>query len=233
MKLSGWGKLAPPSSPQFITYDLEFIDDGNTIDLVSIGMVSGDGRELYAVSREFDSRNLLKNKWMRENVWPHLPIDRTGLKPGNPRVLNDHEWMPKDGTHCRCDKVDEMYVCRHWNGGLDRDDPDVRTRGQIKRMVEKFIMASHPKDVDVDRDNVQLWAWYGAYDHVTLAQLWGPMISLPSHIPMHTNDLKTEVLRLGGISIPPQRSGNHNALEDARYNMARAKAIYATYQEMG
>ena len=35
-------------------YDCEFIEDGTTIDLVSIGVVGEDGREFYAVSTEFD-----------------------------------------------------------------------------------------------------------------------------------------------------------------------------------
>ena len=35
-------------------YDCEFIEDGRTIDLVSIGVVDEHGREFYAVSTEFD-----------------------------------------------------------------------------------------------------------------------------------------------------------------------------------
>ena len=35
-------------------YDCEFIEDGTTIELVSLGMVAEDGRELYVVSTEFD-----------------------------------------------------------------------------------------------------------------------------------------------------------------------------------
>ena len=33
---------------------------------------------------------------------------------------------------------------------------------------------------------------YGAYDHVALAQLSGPMVLLPDGVPMWTNDLRTE-----------------------------------------
>ena len=36
-------------------YDTEFIEDGSTIELVSIGIVAEDGREYYAVSRDFDA----------------------------------------------------------------------------------------------------------------------------------------------------------------------------------
>ena len=47
-------------------YDTEFIEDGSTIELVSIGIVAEDGREYYAVSTEFDASNA--NEWVRENV---------------------------------------------------------------------------------------------------------------------------------------------------------------------
>ena len=35
-------------------YDTEFIEDGETIELISIGIVGDDGREYYAVSTDFD-----------------------------------------------------------------------------------------------------------------------------------------------------------------------------------
>lgn len=60
-------------------YDTEFNDDGTTIDLVSIGIVSDDGREYYAVSSEFDVERLRARKWLLDNVWPYLPLtDRMG-----------------------------------------------------------------------------------------------------------------------------------------------------------
>ena len=46
-----FGTLLDPFSPTFVTYDLEFIDDGQTIDLVSLGMKSGDGRTLYVINQ--------------------------------------------------------------------------------------------------------------------------------------------------------------------------------------
>ena len=52
-------------------YDTEFIEDGTTIDLVSIGIVGEDGREFYAVSTEFDPDRA--GKWVRANVLPKLP----------------------------------------------------------------------------------------------------------------------------------------------------------------
>lgn len=52
-------------------YDTEFIEDGTTIDLVSIGVVGEDGREFYAVSTEFDPSRA--GAWVRANVLPKLP----------------------------------------------------------------------------------------------------------------------------------------------------------------
>jgi hypothetical protein len=52
-------------------YDTEFIEDGSTIDLISIGMVAEDGREFYVISTEFDATKA--SKWVRDNVLVHLP----------------------------------------------------------------------------------------------------------------------------------------------------------------
>ncbi len=61
-------------------YDCEFIEDGRTIDLVSIGVVGEDGREFYAVSTEFDPTRA--GPWVRSNVLPKLP------SPGARRVAH-------------------------------------------------------------------------------------------------------------------------------------------------
>jgi hypothetical protein len=51
-------------------FDTEFIEDGRTIDLISIGIVSEDGKEYYAESAEV---NLMKaNQWVEVNVLPFL-----------------------------------------------------------------------------------------------------------------------------------------------------------------
>ncbi|MET8864654.1 3'-5' exoribonuclease [Nonomuraea sp. NPDC004580] len=160
-----------------IFYDTEFIEDGKTIDLISIGMVAEDGRELYAVSCEFSFSALQRNDWLMANVAPSLPI-----KP----ALDGGPW--------------------------DREHPDYRhvhPRAEIARKVERFIRAT---------PDPELWAWYAAYDHVALCQLFGRMIDLPDGVPMWTNDLKQEAERLGNPRMPRQAEGEHNALADARHN---------------
>ncbi len=51
-------------------YDTEFIEDGKTIDLISIGIVAEDGREFYAQNIECDYSRA--NEWVRTNVLSHL-----------------------------------------------------------------------------------------------------------------------------------------------------------------
>lgn len=53
-----------------IFFDTEFIEDGKTIDLVSIGMVREDGQKLYMESIQADLSKA--DKWFKENVQPHL-----------------------------------------------------------------------------------------------------------------------------------------------------------------
>jgi len=170
-------------------YDCEFIDDGRTIDLVSIGLVREDGAEYYAVSYEFDLGKMQVNKWLVDNVWPHLPIT---------------------------DTLDGRYF-----GRLDLNHPHVKPRDQIASEVRDFLLSN---------GDPELWAWYAAYDHVCLAQLFGRMIDLPDGVPMWTNDLKQEHARLERllgreIRLPDQPDGEHNALADARHNLLRARHL--------
>jgi hypothetical protein len=50
--------------------DTEFIEDGKTIELLSIGIVSDDGREYYAEVSETDHTKA--SDWVKKNVLPHL-----------------------------------------------------------------------------------------------------------------------------------------------------------------
>lgn len=56
-----------------IYFDTEFIEDGKTIDLISIGLVREDGETYYAESFEADLTKA--NDWVKENVLVHLKGD--------------------------------------------------------------------------------------------------------------------------------------------------------------
>jgi hypothetical protein len=172
-----------------IDYDLEFLEDGRTIELISIGMVCDDGREYYAVNRDMPVRKIRKHKWLMENVAPHLPKGH-----GDRRLTMPKRWL------------------------FDYADHRVKPRKVIADEVAEFIQSAG--DPTAGAMDVELWANYGAYDHVCLAQLWGPMVDLPPGIPMFTHDIQQEARRLGipWNELPKQEGGEHNALADARHN---------------
>ena len=60
-------------------FDTEFYEDGERINLISIGIVAEDGREYYA---ETDHAHQLAsvNDWLRANVYPHLS-DGSACRP--------------------------------------------------------------------------------------------------------------------------------------------------------
>lgn len=194
-----------------VYYDAEFIEDGHTIDLISIGMVADDGHEYYAVSSEFSMAALAANPWLVENVWPSLP--RIG---GDARMH-----IPTRGLFGRPRPHHKLL------GDLfDRNAPEVKPRAVIAREVADFLLgADHRRTMMVPY--LELWADYGAYDHVALCQLYGPMIDLPEGVPMFTHDLRQEVARLGlkDSDLPQQAAGHHNALADARHNLVIARFL--------
>lgn len=75
----------------------------------------------------------------------------------------------------------------------------------------------------------EFWGRYCDYDWVVVCQLFGAMIKLPAHWPKFCLDLKQEEKRLGDPPIPQQAQDvygtEHNAMADARWNMAVWHAI--------
>jgi 3'-5' exoribonuclease-like protein len=96
-----------------------------------------------------------------------------------------------------------------------------RSRERIRDELHEFLV-SPLRD---GRDGpIELWAWYGAYDHVALAQLWGAMPALPRQIPRFTKDLRQRWDDLGRPDLP-MLADRHDALADARHNLARWRAM--------
>jgi hypothetical protein len=158
-------------------YDCEFIEDGVTIDLVSIGVVDEYGREFYAISTEFDGSRAIP--WVRDNVLNLLPSP----------------------SH-------QAYMSR------------ARIRDELLAFLSEPV-AGRPNET------LELWAWYGAYDHVALAQLWGSMVALPRVIPRFTKELRQLWDDKGRPRLPEAGSARHDALVDARHNLARWRAMTA------
>jgi len=185
-----------------------------TIDLISIGIVSEDGREYYAISKDFnlkeawnrydekvemyygDMRNRYpegrktKVYWIRENVLKPIfnewKMETNGriVRLGLPIPLNEMIFNYKNFKYC-ISKIG-------------------KSNKQIAFEVLNFVhgyngigdwlgstdeyynsmIATEPKD------NPIFYGYYSAYDHVVLCWLFGKMIDLPKGFPMYTIDLK-------------------------------------------
>jgi hypothetical protein len=151
-------------------YDCEFIEDGRTIELVSIGIVDETGREFYAVSSEFDPTRAID--WVRRHVLDKLPAPA---------------------------------------------DPAWRSRERIRDDLLAFLLEPG--------EPIELWAWMASYDHVVLAQLWGDMRALPRAIPRFTHELRQIWEAAGSPPLPAPPADRHDALSDARHNVARWLAL--------
>lgn len=183
-----------------IWYDAEFLEDGRTIELISIGMVREDGRTLYAINDEMlrPARGISNrpgdlyarvcgHDWLMRNVVPHLPlISRDG------RELTYKTQSPTGGAFFT----------------LDPEHPAVLPRRLIRAQVRQFVL---------EVQNPELWSWYSSYDHVVLCQLFGKMIDLPDGFPMNTNDVMTLATLAGGRQVdePKQLTIAHDAIADA------------------
>lgn len=108
-----------------IFFDTEFIEDGVTIDLISIGMVREDGQTYYAECLECDY--LHADDWVKQNVLTHLrgPLkarkviaqeitEFVGASPEFWAYYADYDWVALCqlyGTMMRLPKGWPMY-CR-------------------------------------------------------------------------------------------------------------------------
>ena len=173
-----------------VYYDLEFLDTGRALDVISIGMIDDQGTTFYGVNSEMPDWQIRRHPWLMANVVPHLP--QRGNQP------------------------------KHWL--YDHLGPNVMTRTMLARSVHKYLVGG------LGGRELQLWAWYAAFDHVGLSWLFGSMGEHPDGIPMWTNDLRQEVERVGNPTLPdvPGLTA-HNALDDARELRVRCQWLAKTF----
>ncbi|MDP9101959.1 MAG: 3'-5' exoribonuclease [Actinomycetota bacterium] len=82
-------------------------------------------------------------------------------------------------------------------------------------------------------DQPVLWAWFGAYDHVALCQLWGQMPDLPRAMPRFTLDVRQLWEHLGRPPLPAQPGRLHDALADARHVRTRWEVLAERAYQLG
>lgn len=181
--------------------DTEFIDTGNTIDLISIGLVCEDGRELSMQSCEFDESKA--TPWIQVNVFPHLDISCS-------RFTIDSRFAVRDMRNNHARQNGQCLFAYPDKGIIGAyAECSWRTREQMANEIKEFCKDDFP----------ELWGWCCSYDYVILCQVFGGMLFLPSRFPHYIYDIQ-QILDKHGIpdeDLPKQEGIAHNALSDAKY----------------
>lgn len=133
-----------------IWYDAEFLEDGHTIELISIAMIrEADGAELHLINDEAPWDRIAGEQWLCANVVPHLPL------------------------------VGDVQRVRRgqYEFTIDRTDPRVQGRKSIADQVEAFILAAGPsvrlRAWYAAYDHVVLsWLWGRMIDHPNGMPMW-------------------------------------------------------------
>lgn len=115
--------------------DTEFIEDGKTIGLISIGIVAEDGRELYLVNRDAPWKRIEKDEWLMANVVAKLPQPH-GIR--------------------------ERHLPKSWL--IDFDNPAVQDRSVIAIAVKQFLQTTPDVELWADYaayDHVVLCQLFG------------------------------------------------------------------------
>ncbi|AGO47653.1 hypothetical protein Phi17218_120 [Cellulophaga phage phi17:2_18] len=216
----------------------------NTIDLISIGIVSEDKREYYAISKDFNIKEAwnryqikevrgsdywdeVKEYWIRENV----------LKP----IFDEMEFWYRRDFQWRLKEEGEYIYSKKAKFTLNQFKYLLSVYGKTNKEIAKEVIdfcSGFEGDFNqVMDDNIQFYAYYCSYDWVVFCWLFGKMIDLPKGFPKYCNDLKVMLndiaarrdLQLAvNDSIPlkgidqlelhpdyPKKEGEHNALQDA------------------
>jgi 3' exoribonuclease, RNase T-like len=184
---------------RIVHYDFEFIDDGVTIDPISVGMVNDLGETYYAINKECDWSKA--SDWVWENVLRPIGIERHTT----PEML---------GSKAKTKRQIAGDIMLFLQCAKRRPEKEPWSD-------EEFASFASAEP----RFDTQLWGYYAAYDHVALAQLYGPMMALPKCIPMFTNCTKQLAVSLGDPDLPEQGPGEHHALADALHNVRRLEFL--------
>ena len=185
-----------------------------TIDLISIGIVSEDGREYYAISKDFnlyeawnryqmkqvygDVRNRypygVKEYWIRENVL--LPIHYELVL--NENSFNKDDFSYDEWKYVITSRENGVYSDRHFDTLQKLINKYGKTNKEIAKEIREFVAYTeepelHPQDLYNPKfkfHNVIFYAYFANYDWVVFCQLFGTMNDLPSGFPMYCTDLK-------------------------------------------
>ena len=172
-----------------------------TIDLISIGIVSEDDREYYAISKDFN----LKEAW---NRWQ----PRTGC--GDYNNINPREYWLRENV---LKPIFEEFIKKEYDLVAKMNHLGVANSGEVKDKFTykrfKKLLAKYGKtnkeiandiggrynpqsfikregQIGFDGKPINFFAYYCNYDWVVFCWIFGKMIDLPDGFPMYCVDIK-------------------------------------------
>ena len=197
----------------------------DTIDLISIGIVSEDGDKYYAISKEFDVDDAWSNAWLRENVLKGIFIE---LNSQMGTYYKTHHYYLTD-TFC----LKHLKRLIRWCG---------KSRGEIREEIMQFVYKNNHISVssgalrtNTTHEPIEFYAYYADYDWVVFCWIFGRMIDLPKGFPMYCNDLKQSLDEVvNELDWSLKKDINNKKLNSVHYhNDSLFKGIdrYADFQE--
>lgn len=243
-----------------------------TIDMISIGIVGEDGREFYAVSKDFnlheawnrydlvqqsgDMRNHFpegkKVYWIRENVLKPIYYEFIG------KDINFHDY-DKNFTY-----KEFARLLRKYGKSNDQIAKEIKEFTHHWNDLDSLVIPTSGKAI-----SIEFYAYFADYDHVCFCWIFGKMMDLPKGFPRYCRDLKQmldekvssldllygrdvwsnknrsiysigkgdqqekdrpatfeeKLKTIKKLEEYPQQENEHNALSDARWNLALHKFI--------
>ncbi len=178
-----------------------------TIDLISIGIVAEDGREYYAISKDFN----LKEAWNRYDIKEGVTkpkymwdkkikedekvywIRENVLKPIYNELACFHIDYVSNGEHKYFGHavIDTRFLKFNYKSLKYLINKYGKTNQEIAKQIKIFVR--HPNNLSSNITSPKFYGYYADYDWVVFAWLFGKMIDLPTGFPMHCIDLKQEL----------------------------------------
>ena len=219
-------------------YDTEFIEGTQktwfgqtkpTIDLISIGIVSEDGREYYAISKDFN----LKEAWNRYDC----NIDVITKKEG-PRIywIRDNVlkpiWEELVAKEFKIDFLAELenpftykgfkYLINKYGKSNKQIAEDIVKFIDERKVGETIISPAESNDNSIHTKDVKFYGYYSDYDWVVFCWLFGKMIDLPKGFPMFAFDIQQQIeeykIDKEQLLKEVPQTNCHNSLSDALWN---------------
>jgi len=181
----------------------------DTIELISIGIVAEDGREYYAISKDFDIKAAWKNEWLRENVLSSIYEENVHVSM---RGICPFSFSSIKAIIKGFGKSNKQIA----EGIVDFVNPNIQDLIEMFTRHDQWLEIYYPKEFDyikVHNTNIpeaywksgadgnnknkkliynqpEFYGYYSDYDWVVFCWLFGRMIDLPKGFPMYCIDLK-------------------------------------------